>query len=179
MNWLEGKECIAPQKCVQALPGTPRGLAPTGHTLEGSLFCRQMPSLWTCSAPFLFNMVADAIQWILKNHCHVQHSFHYLDDYFFAGPSNSQACGKSLSSMLSLCDTLNIPLKPEKMVGPTTSLTFLGVELDTTYMTARLTQDKLTALLSELHHFAAIYQPNQVLLQAGPSFSDWKACLCL
>ena len=131
------------------------------------------------SAPFLFNMVADAIQWILENHCHVQHSFHYLDDYFFEGPSDSQACGKSLSSMLSLCDTLNIPLKPEKMVGPTTSLTFLGVELDTTSMTARLPQDKLTSLLSELHHFAAIYQPNQVLLQAGPSFSDWKACLCL
>ena len=142
-------------------PVHPEDLHLLGIRWRGHYFVDKCLPFGLHSAPFLFNMVADAIQWILENHCHVQHSFHYLDNYFFAGPSDSQACGKSLSSMLSLCDTLNIPLKPEKMVGPTTSLTFLGVELDTTSMTARLPQDKLTALLSELHHFAAIYQSNQ------------------
>ena len=36
------------------------------------------------SAPFLFNMVADALEWILCYHFHQQHCFHYLDDFFFA-----------------------------------------------------------------------------------------------
>ena len=42
------------------------------------------------SAPFLFNMVADSIQWILHHHFHVTNSFHYLDDFFFAGPQQRQ-----------------------------------------------------------------------------------------
>ena len=53
------------------------------------------------------------------------------------------------------------PIKTREDGGAHNITNFPGVELNTTSMTARLPQDKLTALLSELHHFAAIYQPNQ------------------
>ena len=34
------------------------------------------------STPFLFNMVVDALEWILHYHFHQQYCFHYLDDLF-------------------------------------------------------------------------------------------------
>ena len=38
------------------------------------------------SAPFLFNMLADAIQCTLRHHFHIHHSFHYLDDFSWQVP---------------------------------------------------------------------------------------------
>ena len=40
------------------------------------------------SSPFIFNMLADAIQWILEHHFAIHDSFHYLDDFFFAGSAS-------------------------------------------------------------------------------------------
>ena len=108
------------------------------------------------SAPYLFNMVAEALQWILQEHFGVEHSFHYLDDFFFAGPANSLTCLKALEDMLLLCRAVEAPLKPEKVIGPFTVLVILGIELDTVNQQARLPQDKLTSLLAELEAFSLL-----------------------
>ena len=42
-----------------------------------------------------------------------------------------------------LCSFLGIPMAPEKTVGPSTTLAFAGIELDTVLMEARLPQEKL------------------------------------
>ena len=47
--------------------------------------------LGLCSAPFLFNMVADSLEWILRYYFHQQYCFHYLDDFFFAGSPQTDA----------------------------------------------------------------------------------------
>ena len=44
------------------------------------------------------------------------------------------------------------PVKSSKVKGPSTTLTFLGILLDTTTMEASITQDCKQALLSELHY---------------------------
>ena len=54
---------------------------------------------------------------------------------------------------MALCSELGVVVKEEKTVGPTTTLTFLGIELDTIEQIARLPDGKLTELLSELRHF--------------------------
>jgi hypothetical protein len=108
------------------------------------------------SAPYLFNMVAEAIQWIIHNYFGIDDSFHYLDDYFFAGPAATDACLNALLDMLTLCNAVNAPLKPEKVIGPSTLLTLLGIELDTVHMQARLPEEKLAALLEELLHFSLL-----------------------
>ncbi len=95
------------------------------------------------SSPYLFNLVADALQW-----CHygVADSFHYLDDFFFAGPPHSDDCSWAITS---LCLQLGVPLKQEKLVLPSTSMTFLGILLDSTSQIASIPQDKLDALSSD------------------------------
>lgn len=42
-----------------------------------------------------------------------------------------------------MCDVLGIPIKSEKTEGPATTIVFLGIELDTCFMEARLPDDKI------------------------------------
>ena len=101
----------------------------------------------TSTSPLPLNMVADSIQWILHHHFYVTNSFHYLDHLFFAGPEHAATCATSLSDMLHLCDVLGAPLKPEKIVTPTTCLIVLGIQLDIITEKNTLPEDKLHNLL--------------------------------
>ena len=102
------------------------------------------------SAPYLFNQLSIAIHWILQHSYGVQHLLHYLDDFFTAGPGNSQQCLNNLNSMLSLCDTINAPIKSSKVEGPTTSLTFLGIHLNSVTMEASISDERKRTLMDEL-----------------------------
>ena len=39
------------------------------------------------SSPYLFNCLADAFEWLLKNNYRIQDLMHYLDDYLMVGPA--------------------------------------------------------------------------------------------
>ena len=67
--------------------------------------------------------------------------FHYLDDYFFVEPP--QAPTLALDTAMQVLSNLGIPMAPEKVDGPATTLAFLGIELDGHTLTARLPADKL------------------------------------
>ena len=105
------------------------------------------------SAPYLFNRLASAIHWVLENNYGVQHLLHYLDDFLTAGPANTEICQQNLTNMLSLCHKINVPVKGEKVEGPTTRLTFLGIVLDTVAMTASISGDRKCSLLASLQEF--------------------------
>ena len=42
-----------------------------------------------CSAPFIFNAIADMMEWILVHSYHISALLHYLDDFITAGPPDS------------------------------------------------------------------------------------------
>ena len=113
------------------------------------------------SAPFLFNMVADALQWILEHYFDVSHLFHYLDDFFFAGQRGTSESLQALNYMLTLCQAVQAPLKPEKVFSPATLMVIPGIELDTISMQARLPVVKLVALLDELQSFATLHSTDR------------------
>ena len=102
------------------------------------------------SAPFLFNQLASGLEWILVNNYGVQWLLHYLDDIFTAGPPGTDICHKNMQHMLSLCSHVNAAVKPEKVEGPTTLLTFLGVLLDTVTMQASITQERKAEIVQAL-----------------------------
>ena len=83
----------------------------------------------------------------------MQHLLHYLDDFLTAGPANTEICQQNLTNMLSLCHKINVPVKGEKVEGPTTRLTFLGIVLDTVAMTASISGDRKCSLLASLQEF--------------------------
>lgn len=103
------------------------------------------------SAPDIFNSVANLVEWILPNNCHLPDLLHYLDDFITAGPPNSPQRELNLSTASSVLAALGLPLHPSKKVGPTTCMVTLGIELDSVNQLARLPNDKLTSPLNLLH----------------------------
>ena len=101
------------------------------------------------SAPKLFNILADLLSWIAEQRG-VTFSLHYLDDFLTMGSASSTACQQNLITFQYICHELGIPLGIEKVEGPSTSLTFLGIVLDTSRMEIRLPSDKLQRIQNEL-----------------------------
>ena len=94
--------------------------------------------------------MADLFHWCLVYNWDVHELLHYLDDYFTLGPPASNICAKRLTAIDQAATEIGIPLSPDKCVGPTTCLVFLGIELDSIQMTARLPADKRTELTQML-----------------------------
>ena len=68
---------------------------------------------------------------------------HYLDDYLTVGPPASTVCQCNVDKFVFLYAELGVPLATDKLEGPSTSLSFLGIILDTSRMEIRLPADKL------------------------------------
>ncbi len=98
-----------------------------------------------------FTKLSDTLSWILQNNYEVEYISHYLDDFFLAGPPNSEICMKNMHVTRALFNRLGVPLAPEKVVGPTTVLTYLGIEIDTARMELRLPEEKFHSLLNQLN----------------------------
>ena len=97
------------------------------------------------SAPIIFTAIADAIEWFAR--CNgVSNIFHYLDDYIIIGNPQSKQCESDLQSFQSILQWLKVPVAREKLEGPSTWLTFLGIKLDMVLMVWRLPSDKLHEL---------------------------------
>jgi len=71
---------------------------------------------------------------------------HHLDNYLTMGPPNSETCQQNMDTFIPLCADLGVPLALDKLEGPSTSLSFLGITLDTERMEIRLPDDKLTII---------------------------------
>ena len=97
------------------------------------------------SAPKIFNAVADGLSWALIQEG-VTHPIHYLDDFLFCGPPNSRICQDALSRALPISHRLGLPVAAEKVEGPATVITFLGIEVDSVAQELRLPQVKLVRL---------------------------------
>ena len=101
------------------------------------------------SAPKLFNILADLLSWIVRVKG-VSYSIHYLDDFLTMGPPASPTCQHNLETFIQVCNDLGVPLALEKVEGPTTCLTFLGITLDTYKMEIRLPEEKLIRIRHEI-----------------------------
>ena len=82
------------------------------------------------SAPKLFNVLADLLTWILEQNG-VQPIMHYLDDFLTLGHPDSPICSHNLNAITEVYHKLGVPLVLEKVEGPSQTLTFLGIVLDT------------------------------------------------
>eukprot|EP00731_Ephydatia_muelleri_P018931 Em0011g971a len=103
------------------------------------------------SAPKIFNALADALEWRLREDG-VRNVFHYLDDFVVLGTPGTVECRSALDKLRSRCTDLGIPLAAHKCEGPSTSITFLGIFIDTATGELRLPPEKLVhirSLLSE------------------------------
>lgn len=101
------------------------------------------------SAPFIFSSVADALLWIMMQNG-LSWGIHYLDDFLTIGTSQSSECYNNAQVMQSVCEKAGLPVEPSKSQGPSTSLVFLGIEIDSVAGVLRLPTEKLQSIKNTL-----------------------------
>ena len=116
---------------------------------ESSLFIDTTLPFGLRSAPKIFTAVADAAEWIAKLQG-VTTILHYLDDFLVIGNPESTECMANVALVLTTFDHLGIPAAMDKLEGPCSVLTFLGIELDTVQGIIRLPAQKLQELRHEI-----------------------------
>ena len=92
------------------------------------------------TSPFIFDLFAKGIHWILMNGGW-ENTLHYLDDFFAILSSQIEAQAYE-DFFLHLCLILGVHIKDEKSLRATIA-EFLGIELDSIKMEARLPPAKL------------------------------------
>ena len=119
-----------------------------------------------CSSSCLtFEMFSTAVEWIARNKRKVDYILHILDDYLLVAPTE-QLCQQQLDLFLSLCSYLGIPIAPEKTCGPSTAMSFAGIELDSIFLEARLPRDKIEKCISLISDF--IHRKKVTLKEVQP-----------
>ena len=66
-----------------------------------------------------------------------------IDAFVTAGAPDSQECEHNSTIMHKTCKEVGLPTEPEKDDGPATSISFLGIELDTVALEIHLPAEKL------------------------------------
>ena len=121
-----------------------------GFHWEGHYFIELCLPFGIRSSPFYFVRLADALYFILSSNYLITFLTHYLDDFFTAGPRDSDQCFENMNIIIEVFKQLGVPLAPEKTVGPTTCIVYFSITIDSIRMESRLPEDKLQGLCIEL-----------------------------
>ena len=105
------------------------------------------------SSPKIFDNLSQAICWIAQHCFNISNILHLLDDFLTL--DHPQHSGERTMALLSLIfKSLGVPTAPHKTVGPTCSVEYLGIVLDSERMEARLPEEKRIRISSLLRSFA-------------------------
>ena len=85
------------------------------------------------------------------------------------GAPGTDECQLNLSNILEKCKVLGVPIAPEKLVGPSSCLTFLGIEIDTDEGVMRLPAEKLARIQSQVCSWSQRQLESLIGAQGGPS----------
>lgn len=127
------------------VPIHPQDRSLLGMQWDGTIYVDSVLPFGLRLAPKIFPSISDSLEWILRLN-QVSHVLHYLDDFLTAGAPQSTQCNQNLGRIIKVCESLGLPLATEKIEGPSTSLVFLGILLDSSKMEIRLPDQKLQNL---------------------------------
>ena len=90
--------------------------------------------------------------WIAINNYNIENILHLLDDFLVIEPPCAHP-DKTKAVLLSLFDSLGIPLSAKKTEGQSTVIEYLGIFLDTQKMEARLPLEKVNRICEIIDSF--------------------------
>ncbi len=138
------------EHAYKLLPVHPEDIPALGILWDNQLYFDCTLPMGSRSGCALFEKFATALEYIAWDNgcgplCHI------LDDFFFVSRSAEEA-DKKLQKFLNICKYLGIPIATAKTQSGT-CITFMGIELDTMGMQARLPVDKLDKCKSLLEKY--------------------------
>ena len=134
------------KSAFRLLPVHPRDFDLLGFHFQGAFYTDRALPMGCSISCSVFEKFSTFVEWKLRDLTGYRSTAHYLDDYLFCGKQGTGQCSFLLGQFQDLARQLGLPLAEEKTEGPSTSLTFLGIELDTIRQASRLPDDKLADL---------------------------------
>ena len=109
---------------------------------EGKVYVDTALPFGLRSAPLIFTALAEALLWIMRQKG-ATNTDNYIDDFVTVGAPDSQECERNTTIMHETCEEVGLPTEPKKDEGPATTISFLGMELDTVALEICLPAEKL------------------------------------
>ena len=106
----------------------------------------------SCSSPKMFDWLSQVICWIAQHNYGINFMLHLLDDFLTIDPPNATA-ERTMALLTLVFNRLRVPIVPYKTVEPTVQLQYLKIFLDSDRMEARLSDDKLSRIITTLDMF--------------------------
>lgn len=115
---------------------------------------KALPMGASCS-PAHFELFSTFIEWVVRREAGSNAIIHYMDDFcLVGGPGEGGGRGPSCADLVNclgnVCKELGVPLAPDKSVGPTTKLVFLGLEIDSVKQLISVPPAKLSAIVEKV-----------------------------
>ena len=146
-NCYLGKTDIA--DAFRLIPLNPNQYHLTGFSFNNDYYFDKVLPQGCSSSCYIFEKFSDSLSWILTEHYDVDTLVKVLDDFLFVGSSYSETL-RQLNNFRVMCKKVGVPIAEHKTEGPVKCLTFLGIELDTENMEARLPKDKLSRYTADI-----------------------------
>jgi hypothetical protein len=141
-----GQHCTIVKQDIKdafrTIPIAPEDCWILGFQWQGIYYMENFLPFGLSTVPFIFNLFAEAIHWILQSYSiYWQRSEYYLDDFIAVVPlyTNLQAMS---NEYIRLTDALGIPRNESKDEAGT-KVTVLGLEIDTDEFVLRVPKDKV------------------------------------
>ena len=120
-----------------------------GFFFQGAYYYDRCLPMGSGSSCAIFESFSSALQAIFQHQVPDAQCLHMLDDFLFIAQDN-ETCQRHLDAFITICRDIGVPIAQDKTTTPSTSITFLGIQLDTVHKCARLPPDKLQAYKQEL-----------------------------
>ncbi|MES9884631.1 MAG: reverse transcriptase domain-containing protein, partial [Sedimenticola sp.] len=130
------------ESAFRIVPVHPDDYPLLGFSWQGMYFYDKALPMGASSSCKIFETFSSALEWIAIHKFGCQNIVHILDDFLFIANSYEQACN-DLRAFMDMCVRIGVPLSETKTFSPDTTMTFMGITLDTLRMEARLPEEKL------------------------------------
>ena len=97
------------------------------------------------SSCHIWERYSTAAERIIKNELNINNIMHYVDDSFMVEATET-ACQEDVDKIETMFNQLGLTVAKEKTVGPTTRITFLGIQIDSVEMTIGLDSEKVSSI---------------------------------
>ena len=122
----------------------PRDIDLLGIKFEDQYFIDRLVPFGYRNGSKIFQRCSNAIRFTMQQHG-FPHLFNYIDDLIYTGlPSNIH---NSFQFMLKLLQDLGLEISHKKLVAPHTSVTCLGIEIDTVARTLSIPHKKIEEIV--------------------------------
>ncbi|XP_053399481.1 uncharacterized protein LOC123556521 isoform X1 [Mercenaria mercenaria] len=94
------------------------------------------------SSPKIFSMLSEAIHFIATNNYKIPNLLYLLDDFLAIVPKTLDS-HRYMALLTHVFGSLSVPIHPDKTLGPSTTMSYLGITLDSVKMQAYLPLEKV------------------------------------